>query len=187
MVQKHWTYPTLFLICLGLSNFIFSAHCYLINDPLCRASVQLSHGPFTPIVQPSHWSPGCSGSHSSWGWMSQQYRWMWVSSFLEFPVLLTGLQTGHELALVHSPHCITVTVNLGSSPLWIILSPAQLSKTLNPSGLPNLRSPHLSGSRTWIQTQSVPRGASICPWLQFVLLPVCLCHFNYMWRRNSLV
>ena len=53
------------------------------------ASVQLSHGPFLPIVQSSHWSPGCSGSHPSWGWMSQQYKGLWVSSFLEFPVLIS--------------------------------------------------------------------------------------------------
>ena len=130
------------------------------------------------VQDPTHPEGGCHSNTDGCEFLA----------FLNFLyLLLTGLQTGHELALVHSPHCITVTVNLGSSPLWIILSPAQLSKTLNHSGLPNLKSPHLSGSRTWIQTQSVPRGASICPWLQFVLLPVCLCHFNYMWRRNSLV
>ena len=75
----------------------------------------------TPIVQHSHWSPGCSESHPSWGWMSQQYRWFWVSSFLEISVLTSNQatnrsRTGSSAVLTAS---ITVIVNLCSSLLRI--------------------------------------------------------------------
>ena len=49
-------------------------------------------------------------------------------AFLNFLYLfLTGLQTGQGLALAHRPHCVTVIINLCSSPLRIILSPPELS------------------------------------------------------------
>ena len=51
------------------------------------------------------------------------------------------------------------------------------TKTLKHSGLPILKSPHLPESRTCIQTQSVPRGASICPWLQSLEPPHVLVSF----------
>ena len=50
----------------------------------------------TAQVQHSHWSPGNSGSHPSWGWMSQQYRGFWISRLLELPVLISNRVTNRS-------------------------------------------------------------------------------------------
>ena len=133
----------------------------------------------TAQVQHSHWSPGNSGSHPSWGWMSQQYRGFWVSRLLEFPVLISnrvtnrsGTDTSAQTTLCHCHNQSLQQPSENQEGYPHLTFP---TKTLKHSGFPNLNSPHSPGSRTWIQTQSVPRGASICPWLQSLCSSPCAC------------
>ena len=130
------------------------------------ATLTLSRG----VQDPTHPERGCHSNTEGFEFLD----------FLNFLYLfLTGLQTGQGLALVHRPHCEHHCHNQSlQQPSENLEGYPHLTfqtKTLKHSGLPNLKSPHSPGSRTWIQAQSVPRGASICPWFQSLCFSPCAC------------
>ena len=141
--------------------------------------LQVWHAGLWPVQDPSH--PKC-GCHSN-------RRWLWVSSFLKIPVLTSNLVTNRLWTNISSQATLWV------SPPYLILaitlwepyySHLNVTKKLRHCGVLNLKNPRISAE--------LESKASQCPeepvfvlTPELVPLPMCLCHFNYTWRRNSLV
>ena len=144
----------------------------------------------TAQVQHSHWSPGNSGSHPSWGWMSQQYRGFWISRLLEFPVLIsnrvpnrsgTDISAQTTLFHCHNQSLQQPSENQEGYPHLTFQRP------WSTVGFPTLRFHTYQGAELESKPVSAQRSQYLPLTPELVLLPMCLCHFNYMWRKNSLV
>ena len=162
-------------------------HCarLVCSSALCLSPCKYNtHTGLWDIQDPTH--PECGYHSNSW--------WLWVSSFLEFPVLTYNLVTNSSW-----------TDSSAQTTQWASLSELIFAtnlcesyyphlnfqtKTLKHSGLPNLKSSWLTEaefvskpSQQCLESIFVP--GRLTP--ELVLLPVGLCHFNYKWRKNSLV
>ena len=149
----------MFLTCLGLNMFYLILHFQsIITQSLthcarlvCSSALCLSpckyntHTGLWDIQDPTH--PECGYHSNSW--------WLWVSSFLEFPVCTTNLVTNSLLTGTSAQITLGVSLSLliFATALWESYYPHLniQTKTLKHSGLPNLKkSPGLAGSWTHI-------------------------------------